>query len=344
MRVGLDTFTLRDLKLSPHATLDWLAAHRLDGALFGQLTGISPGLETAALAEFRAHADQLGLYTEVSVAGCNPHLARGDLAAHRDTVARQVAAAAAHGWHELHISLGGGDERYHHPIPWPRQLADSAAFIRALGPVLRQHGSRLNIETHGDCTTFEIVRLIEEVGPDIVGFCLDTANVLCHAEDPTEAARRAAPYTHLTHIKDAMLVFYPRGFIRQSLPPGRGQLDWERILPILAAHQPNLRLSIEDHKWLFRFQAFDPHWLRLHPDLTVPEYAAVMRLAADGTHRVAAGSLPDPHTYDRIPHVEELVDRIAAARDYLNQLVDRLDLRDRSQVPRSHPTLGMSRD
>ena len=51
----------------------------------------------------------------------------------------------------------------------------------------------------------ELVRLVEDVGPDIAGICVDTANVLCHSEDPLLAARRAAPYTHLTHTKDAIL-------------------------------------------------------------------------------------------------------------------------------------------
>ena len=39
---------------------------------------------------------------------------------------------------------------------------DAAAFLRTLAPVLRHHGSRINLETHGDSTTFELIRLIEE--------------------------------------------------------------------------------------------------------------------------------------------------------------------------------------
>jgi hypothetical protein len=67
--------------------------------------------------------------------------------------------------HELHSSLGGGDERYLDPVPWTQQLADSTRFIRSLAPVLRQHGSRIDLETHGDTTTWELVRLAEDVGP-----------------------------------------------------------------------------------------------------------------------------------------------------------------------------------
>jgi sugar phosphate isomerase/epimerase len=73
-----------------------------------------------------------------------------------------------------------GDERYTASDALDPALADSAAFLRKLSPVLRQQGCRIDLETHGDCTTFELVRLIEEVGPDCVGICLDTANVMCH--------------------------------------------------------------------------------------------------------------------------------------------------------------------
>lgn len=334
MRVGLDTFSIRELRLNPVDTLDWIKQHKFDGALFGGIGGISSTLDSGELKAFREHADALGLYTDVSVASCNPHRVRGSLDDHRTALQRQIEAAAQCGWHELHTSFGGGEERYVDAVSWKDQLADSAAFLRSLAPVLRAHASRIDIETHGDVTTFELVRLIEDVGPDIAGICLDTANVFCQCEHPTRAAKRAAPYVHLTHIKDAMIVLIESGYRRQSLPPGRGILDWRAILPVLAEYEPNLKLSIEDHKWLFDFHVFDPHWLRLHPDLTVEEYAAVMQTAWVCMQKVKAGEMPVPEEYNTIPFVEELEDRLHFGRDYLNELLDRLDLRDKPGVGR----------
>ena len=66
MQVGLDTFTIRELGLDPFATLNFIREHGLEGAQFGGLRSLSragPG----RLREVRAHADDLGLYTHVSV-------------------------------------------------------------------------------------------------------------------------------------------------------------------------------------------------------------------------------------------------------------------------------------
>ena len=263
-----------------------------------------------------------------------PHKVKRPLDEYREEVEKQIELAAECGWHELHTAFGGGEERYVDAVSWVDQLADAALFIRSLAPVLRAHESRINVETHGDVTTFELIRLIEDVGPDIAGICLDTANLLCQCENPTRASRRAAPYVHMTHIKDAMITFTHSGYRRQSLPPGRGILDWRNILPALAEYEPNLRLSIEDHKWLFDFHVFDPHWLRLHPDLTVEEFASIMQIAWDCQQKMAAGELPDPETYNAIPYFDQLEERLAFGRDYLNDMLDRLDLHDRPDIER----------
>jgi len=326
MRVGLDTFTIRELKLDPFQTLDYIRDHGLDGAQFGALKSLSPALDLGVLQAIRSRADEWNLYSHVSVPSCNPYLIKGDVDAHCSSIERQIEIAAACGWHELHASLGNGPERYEHPIPWTQHLADSAAFLARLAPCLRANGSRVNLETHGDSTTFELIRLIEKVGADVVGICLDTANVLCHAEDPAEAAKRAAPYTHLTHTKDAIIWLTEDGYRRQTLPIGRGALDWRAILPALAAHAPDLPLSIEDHKWLFDFNALDPAWLRLHPDLTREELASVLRLAVRCGKRIEAGELRDPEEYEKVLFVEEVEERLTAGRDFLWGLLSDLGL------------------
>jgi len=317
----VDTFTIRELRLDPFATFDYLVKNGFDGAQFGELRGLSQELDPARLREVRSEADHRGLYCHVSVPCCNPHIIAGNLTEHTVELTKQIEAAAEAGWHELHSTLGNGMERYEHPVRWTQQLADSADFIRDLGPVLRQNGSRINLETHGDVTTFELVRLVEDVGPDIAGICLDTANVLCHAEDPVLAARRAAPYTHLTHTKDGIIYFSSRGYVRQGRPPGQGCLDWNQILPALAEFSPELPLSIEDHKWLFEFNVFEKRWLALHPDLTLEEFARVMRLAHLCEERIARGELENPDQYEAIPYAEQMEERLAFGRDFLNGLL-----------------------
>jgi hypothetical protein len=103
----------------------------------------------------------------------------------------------------------------------------------------------------------------------------------------------------MTRFKDAMITIIGSGYRRQSLLPGRGLLDWKSILPALAEYEPNLRLSIEDHKWLFDLHVFDPHWLRLHPDLTVDEFAAVSGWPGPVSRKWPAAISPIPRHITR---------------------------------------------
>lgn len=321
MRVGVDSFTIHCLRLNPFQTLDYVRENDLEGVQFGGIQGLSNKLDLGELREIKSHADNLGLYSHVSISTCNPHLVKGSLDDHLEVLIKEIEVSAKCGWHELHSSLGSGNERYEHPVPWTQHLSDSGIFITKLCPVLRFNNSRINLETHGDVTTFELVRLIESVGADILGICLDTANVLCHAEDPTLAAYRSAPYTHLTHIKDAIIFFIDTGYRRQTVPIGKGALDWKAILSALANYKPELPLSIEDHKMLFDYHVFDPHWLSLHPDLTKEELAHVIKIAWSCQKKINNGELPVPEEYEKIPYVEQLEDRLKASRDYLKYLI-----------------------
>lgn len=327
MKIGIDTFTLRELTLTPFEQLDFIKEREFEGAQFGGLGALSKTLDLGELRAVRAYADELALYSHVSISTCNPHLVNGPIDEHVAQIAKQIELAAACGWHELHVSLGGLSERYEHPVPWTQHLQDSADLIRGLGPVLREHGSRIDVETHGDITTFEVVRLVEDVDDDIAGICLDTANVLCHAEDPVLAARRAAPYTHLTHTKDAITFFFDEGYQRQGRTPGEGILDWEAILPILAEHSPDLPLSVEDHKWIFDFQIFDKRWLSLHPDLTLEELSRIVEITWYCQRKIASGEWPDPGEYEAIPYLEQMEARLASGRDYLRALLEKLNLK-----------------
>lgn len=322
MRVGIDTFSLRDLQLDAFDQLDWIREHRFDGVQFGCL-----GTDTARLREIRSRADELGLYSYVSLASPNWRMGSGTYQDCVATLRRQIIAAAEAGWHELHTTLGSDANRYRHSTQsWPAQLDGSVRVLQELSPVLHDTGSRINLEPHFDTTTFELVRICETVGPDICGICLDTANVMLFGEHPIDAMRRTAPYTHLTHTKDAILYFGEHGLMRQTFPPGRGVIDWEAGLPILGEYEPDLPLSIEDHKWLFGAEIFEPWWHEQQADLSRGELARTVALAAQGQHEILTGIRMAPDEYEQTPHREELEDRLHTGRDYLRQVLAKLDL------------------
>ena len=55
----------------------------------------------------------------------------------------------------------------------------------------------MNLETHEEITSFELVRLVEGVGPDVTGIVFDTANLLLRVEHP--GRRRAG--SHRTFVR-----------------------------------------------------------------------------------------------------------------------------------------------
>ena len=245
MRVGLDSFSLHPLGLSPMQELEYLTAHGFDGIQFGGVDHLVPQGDRGPAREVLAYAQAHGLYTHVSVGSCNPHFGDrtpGQLTA--DLTAR-VRLAAELGWHELHGVLGGPHERYELPVSWPRQLADATAVLKAVAPVLRDCASRINLETHGDVTTFELLRMIGEVGDDVLGVCLDTANVVLFGEHPVAAARRVAPVTHLLHCKDVVLTLLRR---RRAAPDAAARARADRLAgtsrrapALFARHSPHHR-------------------------------------------------------------------------------------------------------
>ncbi|WP_214627454.1 sugar phosphate isomerase/epimerase family protein [Paenibacillus agaridevorans] len=320
MKIGIDSFTIRELKLDPYGIIDFAQQHGFEGVQFDSLEEVSPELDERKLQDVKQYGDARGIVTTMSINNCNPITAGVDEAVHRSVLEKQIRACASAGWHELRSYIIASDERYVHQLPWSEHVERSAAFITSLRPVLESCGSRINLENHGD-TTFELLAIVEQVGSDICGICLDTANTLVNAEDPVMAAKRVAPYIRMTHIKDAIISFTDRGVRRQGKAPGQGNVDFATILPILEAHNPELMLAIEDHKWLFDIPIFEEEWMRKNPDITALELSSFAKLAVDTERRLAAGNLMQIEEYEAIPYREQMEERLTQGRDYIRSLI-----------------------
>jgi sugar phosphate isomerase/epimerase len=346
MKVGCDQKTIGEVnKHGAIATLDYAAAHGLAGVFFRSVRDLSANLDPGELAEAKAHADELGLYLELGAGRVNPFntalapetrlLGDGD---YRRGLEKMIRAARAIDCTELWAVTAGSQsiypgyyavDRFRMDAPWADQLQAIAKFLLALAPLLADLGCRLNLETHEEITTFELLRIIETVGPNVVGVTLDTGNLLVRGESPVAAVRRIAPYVHMTHAKDAILYFVPEGLQRQLRTCGQGVVDWATILPLLGQHSPRLHISIEDYRGLHTIQIYDPLWQQLHPDLTVAELADLVRLAKECEIQIASGDIMDPPDYQALPYGEpEKLASIQAAVAHLRGLIQANGLAD----------------
>jgi 3-oxoisoapionate decarboxylase len=276
-----------DDRVGARSILDQVAALSLGGCQFSSPTALSPSLDPAELEAVRAYADSLGLSIELALGQINPYrfdarpdliaLGDGDVRAGLDRVLR---AAHGIGCTELMFSIGTLADRFGNSPAWSEQLRGSAAFLAdELAPRLRDLGCHLNLKTHEEITSFEIERLVEAVGPDILGVCFDPVNVLARIEDPLAAAQRLAPHVRQIQLDDACLVLSDAGLERRLRACGSGIVDWPAILTMLRRPDVEIRWTIELHRAQLSMPIFDEAWLSMQPDLTVAEFAAVIKLA-----------------------------------------------------------------
>jgi sugar phosphate isomerase/epimerase len=296
---------------SPFEVLEEIHRRGLDGVLFRSILDVSPTLDGGLLKEVRARADELELYLELGIGKVNPFaspetphiraLGDGD---YRLAMERMINAAADIGVGNLWSAMANYKpdlpgrfryDRFRTDVTWDDQIAATVKFLRVLAPVLRDHGASINVETHEEVTSYELVRIVEDVGPDVVGITFDTANVVVRGEDPVAAARRVAPYTRMTHVRDVALFFVESGFVRLLAPCGQGIIDWGSLLSILQSSAPAPNLSIEG---VLRSRAempvpvYEPEWQDGHPDLSVREVIELVRLARRHEAAVASDIWP----------------------------------------------------
>lgn len=110
--------------------------------------------------------------------------------------------------------------------------------VRALSHTAATMGLALALENHCDFRMADLVSLIEMVGAENLGICFDGVNAVRVGDDLFEAARLAAPYTRMVHLRNWRLVpgtsdrvdgFWP------ARSPEDGVLDIRRLLGVFEA-------------------------------------------------------------------------------------------------------------
>ncbi len=296
LRIGIDSYCLHPLRLSPLEVLEWAADHGADGVQFTELHlphDRSP--DAALLSDLAGLAQDRRLYLEW---GGGQHIPYDtttwkprDIAPVNRVTVEQAAAVGT----TVVRSCSGGLMRWHDSAP-PTEvlLRDMAAALKPQQSMLADHGVTLAIETHFEFTTFELLRLFEMCdaqpgGP--LGICLDTMNLLTMLEDPIAGTKRILPWVVSTHAKDGALLLVDEGLVSFPTALGAGLIDWHAVLRELSALDHNIAISIEDHGGSFTIPVFDPVFLSRFPDLTAKELASLLHLTREAQRRLDRGDL-----------------------------------------------------
>jgi sugar phosphate isomerase/epimerase len=94
-------------------------------------------------------------------------------------------------------------------------------------PEFKKRGVILAIENHDRFRSRELARIIERIGSDWAGICLDTVNSIGAAEGAETVVDHLASYTVNLHVKDFSIRRLPHlmGFTVEGRPAGQGMLN-----------------------------------------------------------------------------------------------------------------------
>ena len=188
------------------------------------LTGLSP----IELEQFIARAQELQIQVELGTLGLNPANLRAYL---------QLA------------------NRFH--CPFVRVVVDSPGdeptpdeIVARLQPLIAEFAAAnvyLAIENHDRLRSSVLKEIVERLGPEHVGICLDTVNSFGSLEGPDVVVPTLSPYTLCLHAKDFTIrrVSHRMGFVLEGCPAGQGQLNLPWLLNQLAKSPHDFNVILE---------------------------------------------------------------------------------------------------
>lgn len=279
MKLGLDSYSYHCAaglwEYTPRENPPMTAEHYLQKASELGLDGVQlcdprhlETIEYGYVTGLRQRADALGLYLELGTGGTNPdHL--------------QNMVRAAHVLRSRVVRTFVGRPRPDSSAAMRELLAAAAREVTQVVPVCERYRVFLALENHQDLTAPELLSLLELIGSEWVGVCLDTGNPLALLEDPLAAARALAPHAKSVHLKDYQLLALPTGFALLGCALGEGVVDLPAILEVLQREAPEATLSVECYLGRHDVPALEHDYLARLPEASAADLGATLRLVRD---------------------------------------------------------------
>ncbi|WP_221583491.1 sugar phosphate isomerase/epimerase [Microbacterium sp. G2-8] len=217
--IGLGTYAffweMSDRASRPLSLIGALETTRdLDVGLF-QICDFAPleSMTDAELHDAARAARELGLEIEIGTKGLEP-----------DHLARFLRIAEIFDARLVRSMLRGA--------AGSPSLADARHWVTQAVPSYEAAGVDLALETYEQVATRDLVTLVEQVGSDALGICLDPANVVARLENPRDCVETAAPLVKNVHVKDFAFAREPGwvGFTYSGAPMGDGLHDYAHLL------------------------------------------------------------------------------------------------------------------
>jgi sugar phosphate isomerase/epimerase len=266
--LGIDNFAVRAFGWKAPQLIDYAKELQLDTLFLSDIDCL-PSLEDAALREIKAQADSAGLSLYVGSWSICPSSVRfkpnwGTAEEHLRT---GIRVSKALGSPVFRVILGAMDDRKT-PGGINARINDTVKVLKACKGAAMDAGIKIAVENHaGDMHSWELVRLIEEAGPDFVGVNIDSGNAAWTLEDPLDLLERLGPYTICSSLRDDMIWNTPDGVSIQWTAMGDGLVDWNRYMDRWRVLCPHVPVQIEtisgfSKTFPYKTEAFWQHYDR----------------------------------------------------------------------------------
>ncbi|MCL4508013.1 MAG: sugar phosphate isomerase/epimerase [Chloroflexi bacterium] len=288
VRLGIDSYSVREQGWDAFQIIDYAATLNLDNVHFSE-RGNFASLDRSYLTKLRDYAAERGLTIEVGM-GSFERFAQSfkpELGSGEQQLSDMLDAAVVVGSPVVRCFLGMEVDR-HGSVPLSQHIDEAVRTLRAVASKAKDCGVKVAVENHGgvDLLARELREIVETVGFDAVGVCLDTGNPAYGGEDPVVSASLLAPYVVTSHFRDTRVWCVPQGAMVQWSPLGWGNVDLEKILGTLEMQHRDIPIDLEiitgrPPKLLAYFDDASVFW-NIYPTMLAKDFAHFVRLAETG--------------------------------------------------------------
>lgn len=197
-------------------------------------------LSAAEIQRLREYADQHHLFIEAIL---KPPQDEADLERFEAEIktARDVGALAA----RTTIIPGRRYEQFQSLDEFREFERRGRAMLQRAAPVVERHRVPLAVENHKDQRIDERIALLEHLGSEYIGACLDTGNSFALLDGAYEPIAALAPFAFSVHLKDQALRQYESGFLLGDIPLGQGSFDLKQMVEIIKRAKPKIHFVLE---------------------------------------------------------------------------------------------------
>jgi 3-oxoisoapionate decarboxylase len=247
LRLGFDTYSIRDLGWKDFQYLDYAASLHLDNVQLSSLNDYA-SLDPIHLQKVRDHAERLGITVDSGTGCICPLSAAWDKSAGTgpEAVLAGLKVAKAVGAHVMRCVQGTFADRHNDQTPLEACMEETIRVFRAVKSQALDLGVKIALENHaGDMQAREILTIIRESGPEFVGSCLDTGNPIWVMENPVVTMEVLGAHVLTTHVRDTAVFDHPRGAAWQWVALGEGNVDLRQIVSLHQQLCPQAAINLE---------------------------------------------------------------------------------------------------